>query len=380
MNQQIQRILSDTEGAKRYVQDGEHQQPNRLTHVVKSNRDFPWNVKPSSQTAQANGVNSSFGQQRPAVSGFGQASTLGGVSSFGQASTLGGPKPSAFAPPAFSQASQPAASAFGQASQPAASVFGQASQPAASVFGQASRPAASVFGQASRPATSVFGQASQPATSVFGQASQPAASAFGQASQPAASAFGQASQSTASAFGKPSQPAANPFGPPSAQPATNPFGQSPAQPASNPFTQTAQAKASPFGTAFGQTSQPSSTFGQGMPSASGFGGVSTQQTAHTQPVNNTGMFHNQRMFKHAKNDSLLINVRKDGIERATRVWFANGPPTVAAPDTEGEAAAYEGEKGILLKEVYDHVKTSGEFPGGFMPECPPKREWVSFDL
>lgn len=76
----------------------------------------------------------------------------------------------------------------------------------------------------------------------------------------------------------------------------------------------------------------------------------------------------------------MIKVQKDGVVRETRVWFPNGAPTAAAPDTEGVAGAYEGDKGAMLRACYEQVRASGEFLNGIMPECPPKREWVSFDL
>jgi nucleoporin NUP42 len=63
-----------------------------------------------------------------------------------------------------------------------------------------------------------------------------------------------------------------------------------------------------------------------------------------------------------------------------RIWFIDGPPTTAAPDTEGPPEAYQGENGVKLKELYDHVRTTGTFKDNFMPEIPPKREWISFEV
>jgi nucleoporin NUP42 len=63
-----------------------------------------------------------------------------------------------------------------------------------------------------------------------------------------------------------------------------------------------------------------------------------------------------------------------------RIWFIDGPPTGPAPDTEAPAEVYQGETGAKLKELYDHVRATGTFKDNFMPEAPPKRDWVSFDL
>lgn len=411
MNQQIQRILSDAEGAKKYVQEGEHQHPNRLDLVRKSNQDFPWANKPSSQPqagntlGQANAVPSGFGQQRPAVPGFGAPSSLGGVSSFGKPSALGGggggvsgfgqPSPlgakPGFTQPAFS--SQPATSGFGQPSQPGAGVFGQPPQPAANGFGQppqpaatslSSQPAAPGFGQPPQPATINFGKPSQPTANPFAQPPQPAANGFGQPPTPASNPFSQAAQQAApGGFGKPSvfggggaaaaatpQFGASGFG---QQPTKPGFGQGP-QPALSGFGQNTQQQA-PSGFAAAAT-QPLG-FAAAANRPSGFGAASNQQA-----VAGNGMFHGQRIYKHPKNGYPVIKEIKDGVERETRVWFPDGPPPPPAKvsDTEGIASEYEGEKGALLKAAYDFVRENGKFHENLVPECPPKNEWISFDL
>lgn len=49
------------------------------------------------------------------------------------------------------------------------------------------------------------------------------------------------------------------------------------------------------------------------------------------------------------------------------------------PDAEGPPSAYEGELGKALKDVYQAVWQSGRF-GDVVPEIPPKREWLNFNV
>ncbi|CAK3963085.1 Hypothetical predicted protein [Lecanosticta acicola] len=332
VNQQIQTIKSDLEGARRFIVDGQNEHPNRNDQVLLPSSNF---ARPSGGPSQASGFGTSntstpstFGQPtgpRPAFgaassmaqssgafgqpsqlgagSGFGKPSSLGGGSGsgFGQASSLGqqnspfggAPKPAAFGQPSqpgastggFASSSQPAfgQSGFGSAPKPA---FGTPSQPTGA-FGQPSQP--SRYGQPPQP--SAFGQPSQPASnSGFGQPSQSGGqpSAFGQPSQPGQpSAFGKPSQpSQPSAFGQPSQPAG--FGQPS-QPSG--FGQ-PSQPANpfvnkpSPFGQTPQSQSSPFVTA-GQNQQSRPNPFGGPSDAQSSSGGGTLFGARPTPSNTT---------------------------------------------------------------------------------------------
>lgn len=61
-----------------------------------------------------------------------------------------------------------------------------------------------------------------------------------------------------------------------------------------------------------------------------------------------------------------------------RIWHPDGTPARPNPDAEATAEAYEGDG--VLKEAYDYVLENGQFKDGVMPEIPPKREWVSFNL
>ncbi|KAJ4348459.1 uncharacterized protein N0V89_009833 [Didymosphaeria variabile] len=344
--EQVKSILSDLDGAIKYVEDGADVHPNRLD-IAQGKVDpssstaapAPSNANPFSSAAAASpfarsqvpssasgnpfggGTQSQTSTFGKPANPFGQSSAPGqSNSAFGQASALGAGAGSGFGKPsmpgsgsAFAQTSasgggpafgKPSAfgggSAFGQTSalgQPSA--FGQPSAPGtASAFGQPSAPgASSAFGQPSQPGqTAAFGQPSQPGqTSAFGQPSQPGqTSAFGQPSQPSqTSAFGQSSApGQTSAFGKPAFGQST-FGQTSqAGAVANPFGQAAqagqAQPASNPFgstqTQTSPAPANPFGSA---PAQQKSAFGQpgGLAKPSPFA-PAAQNTTTTMPKPN----------------------------------------------------------------------------------------------
>lgn len=361
------------------------------------------------QASAIGGGGSAFGQpSQPAQSsGFGQPSAMGGgtTSAFGQPSAPGqstgfgapsqmGQKP-AFGQSAFGQSSQPA---FGQASKPAfgqASAAGQpqnstspfgaaASQP--SGFAQAAQQPSGGFGQpsafgaaASKPSpfAAAAGGQNQQQPSPFGAASNsapqqqqsaspfgaPAQSAFGQPSQPAAQnpfstgassapkpAFGQPTQPTTSAFGQPSQPAA----------AANPFGQLPAQ--QQPQQQPQQQQQPPTPQTNSQTATPD-------PSTYLVLGANQQPTA----------FKNQRVTYLADDKNFHVYQNAAANNKPEHLWFPAGPPVPNA-DTQLADVYYEGALGKELQAIYQAVASQGTFGPGGMPEVPPKREWVRFDL
>ncbi|KAL8833070.1 MAG: hypothetical protein Q9170_004532 [Blastenia crenularia] len=257
-DQQIQTVLSDLDGALKYITDAANQHPNRLDVCKAKGGD-------ASQQQQPSG---SFGSAAPSASGprFGQPS-------FGQ------PSAPAFGKPSFGQAPAPAP-AFGQPAnlgqKPA--VFGQASNPnPAQAFGQPVNlnQAPAAFGQISDPSTApTFGQNSTP--SQFGQP-QRAAKPFGVQQPQQPPVIGQIT--TPLPFGQPQQ-LAKPFGSQEApnqlglsqqtnafgkQPSTGSqasgiFGQQPAPASTNPF-----AKAPPTSSGFGQPSTalaPTNPFGK----------------------------------------------------------------------------------------------------------------------
>ena len=67
--------------------------------------------------------------------------------------------------------------------------------------------------------------------------------------------------------------------------------------------------------------------------------------------------------------------------KAERIWHPNGPPDTVNPYAEAaQPEIYLGELGAVLKEVYDYVRQEEQFKDGVMPEVPPKREWLRWDL
>ena len=330
------------------------------------------------------GGGSAFGQASRLGGGqqsaFGQASQLGSASAFGKPSALGGASP-------FAQAASnnTAGSAFGQPSQPGGGTpaFGQGSS-----FGAAA-PSTSPFGRPSPFATSgsqapttgsAFGQASAPGqqqSSPFGQVSQPGQqqqSAFSQTSQPgqAPSAFEKPSPfgsgNTGSAFGQQSTPNSQPtaFGQGSTFGGSNnasPFGQQQQQPASD-------QQQTPFSSSGGN--KPSTTFGQ------------STQIAHTGPptaAHQKGQRISTWKGRQVTYEKDLPFYRNDQ-GKQERIWLPDGQDDVIGSviDVEAPPGTYDDALGAALKQVYDFVRDKGMFKDGVVPEIPPKREWVRWDL
>ncbi|KAK3700208.1 hypothetical protein LTR37_016087 [Vermiconidia calcicola] len=470
-NQHAQQILSDLDGAIKYVIEGKDIHPNREDMVQKPVGSFHWAQKPSfDQSANSASSGTSFGQsstfgnisgsafgKAPATSasgstfgqpstgstpfggqggstpgfgkpsalgagstGFGQPSALGGGSTaFGKPSALGGASPFGAQPASHSSpfgqaASNTGSSAFGQpASNTGGSTFGQPSAPAGgTAFGQPSAPGSSStfgkpspFGKAASTTTPAFGQsgftAKPAASSPFGQPSQPAQqqSAFGQPSQPGQqqSAFGQPSQpgQQPSAFGQPSQPGQqqSTFGKPS------PFGNGGSS-APAATSQSAIGTPSAFGAgannpAFGQPSQAAqqrSPFGGGGQSTS-FGGsnINTSQkpfgseptpsspssfakTATRTPGQRLTDFKGRPVTYEGN----LPFYNNPNTGKKERIWMPDGAPG-PNPDVEVAPETYEA-LGAVIKQVYDYMRQNGTFKDGVVPEVPPKREWVDWNL
>lgn len=336
------------------------------------------------QPSSMGGGGSAFGQPSTVgqSSGFGQPSQMGqkpasGQSTFGQSSQPGFGQPSK---PAFGQASAPGQrqgnpSPFGgAASQP--SGFAQAAQQSSGGFGMAgaSKPSPFAAAGSNQQSQSPFAAAStnnnnqqpQQQQNPFGGSSQ---SAFGQPSQPAAQqnpfgsaqpkpAFGQASQPTTSAFGQPSQPAAN----------ANPFGQ-PTQP------QQQQATPSPFGAA-STAPQPNGAAPTPNTTATTPSGGPDPSTYLTHTANQPTSFKNQPVTYLGEPKNFHVYPSNN---RAERLWFPQGPPA-PNPDVQLEPVFYEGALGAELQGIYEKVAQGGEFAGGVMPEVPPRREWIRFDI
>lgn len=59
----------------------------------------------------------------------------------------------------------------------------------------------------------------------------------------------------------------------------------------------------------------------------------------------------------------------------TKIWFPNGPPAYdEGADTPEEM--YDEQ----TKEAYQHFFKHGHFPGGRLPQLPPRREWNRWDM
>ncbi|KAK0650765.1 Nucleoporin AMO1 [Lasiodiplodia hormozganensis] len=326
VTQQIKNILSDLNGACRYVQDGENVHPNRVDNTTgqqpqqqqtgafgQGNAALGQPAAFGGAAKPAFGQPSAFGTAGQQQSGFGtagqQQSGFGAAgqqqSAFGRPSTFGASaaQPSAFgapsalgggaANPAFGKPAFGSSSAFGSAANSgstasAAPGFGQPSQPGSfgqpggggfgtkpafgqpaggAAFGQSSQPGG--IGGFGKPAGSLgfgqpaFGQAAQPTgNSPFGQQGQQGQQQQQQQQQPGG--FGQAAnqQPGSGTFGKPS-----PFGAPAQQAAPSAFG-APAQ----------QAAPSAFG-APAQQAAPSAFGAPAQQAASGTFGAPAQQAA-----------------------------------------------------------------------------------------------------
>jgi hypothetical protein len=64
-----------------------------------------------------------------------------------------------------------------------------------------------------------------------------------------------------------------------------------------------------------------------------------------------------------------------------KVWKPDGPPTAAHQDAEGPPEAYAPENDVQdIKKIYESAMQKGTFEGSSLPELPPKREWLEWDV
>lgn len=349
----------------------------------------------------APGQTTAFGQTSvPAQAGiFGKSSAPGQTTAFGQPSTPGQTT-------AFGQPSAPGqTSAFGRPSFPGqASAFGQPSNPGqTSSFGRPSNLGApSTFGQPQPPSTAApnansFSQQSQPAWS-FGQPSTfSQSSTFGPPSNPAPiGAFGQPSTTApptglfgrptapVTGFGQPSALSPTSFGQPSNTTTTSPFNRpallsgSGTNMSSNPVSATINpSDPPPIGQTNGIASLPPTSGNiETYAVKDGSGRLQTWKGSRVQYINN------QPHYQRASTSGFSGGNTNQSWER---IWFPDGypGPYLAAEDRPEE---YEGEKGKLLEEVYKICRETGKFPVdaalgmSVLPEIPPKREWVRWDI
>lgn len=357
------------------------------------------------QTSALGSGGGTFGQASALGTGggaFGKPSALGtgGGGTFGQASALG-------AKPTWGQSPGPAPNTpFGQSA-----VLGQQPSPFASAaqngsgsgFGSSSQPA----NQASPFATAGAGTNHQPGqTGAFGQSSGSGAGIVNGAQNP--SPFGQQQNlaSQGSGFGGLAPAAQNPQG------NNNPFGSQTAQAPQQPsaFSQVAPAQSnSPFGQrstppAFGQTSQPqplnTAPFGSGAfsqqppaPTSSPFAQTQQPQSNGTvAPSNNASgptATPDPSTYTTRNSDNSLRSWKNRPVQylqdqapyfssndgKLERIWHPNGPPP-PNPDIEDPPGMYNA----VLEAAYAFVRETGTFKDGIMPEVPPKREWIRYDV
>jgi nucleoporin NUP42 len=416
---QMDVILSDIDGAVKYIVDGINEHPNRIDITEGKTGPAPSQAPSSFGQPAVNSQPSPFGQPSTSTPGFGQPSALGGTSAFGKPSGFG--QPSAFGQPSSlgqgSSFGQPGAlgqgSAFGQPSGLGAQsgfgkpAFGQPTmgQPA---FGQSS------FGQSSFGQPSSLGAPSlgtSTGASPFDQISnqnqsQGMSGGFGQAASavsPFAQAASQQSAAASTGFGQPSTTptATGAFGQPTQTP--SPFGQ--AQQLSNPFGQPSTAP-DPFGGVSQQPQQQAAPSPFGQPAA-GFTQAAQQQTPVPTATPGTGPPPIIKMedpnqlnpipplpgqtirdpmtkrlsswkgqpVKYIENSPCYLHPQ----DRKTyvRIFFPDGPPDGASlRDATAKPEEYTPE----VTEQYEFFVKNGYFKDGVIPRIPPKTEWVSFDF
>jgi nucleoporin NUP42 len=321
MQEQINKIRTDMDGAVDYILRGRDEHPNRfdLMDLSRAASSAPNAARPNPFQGAAAGSQAAGGV-------FGQKSIVPPGSAFGQ------PSNAASAAAAFGRPSAPGAGAGATFGQPS---FGQPSS--GSAFGQPSA--------LSRP--SPFGRPQQqPPGAVFGQPSQPFG---GQAGAARPSPFGQVGGAAAPAAAQ-----ANPFGAqPQQQAAANPFGggqSGAAAPAANPFG----ARANP--PAFGQTAF-------GAPSGGAVGPFASAQNAP----------NGRQQQQHSP-----FGAAGGSAQSANQHIFPNGVPTQPlSDDPPAEVYAQSDEE---LKHAYQQLAQTGSFPDGIMPMVAPKFEWVDFNI
>lgn len=420
IEQQLETIRKDPDGAIRFVVAAKNEHPNRIDICRQG----------MGQAAQP--AASGFGNQQPAqpASGFGQPGVPGAPSAFGQHTMPGASAvaPSAFGQPAFGQTSAP--TPFGQPSTLGAqsSAFGQPSTlgTGGTAFGQTSAPGAggTAFGQSAfgQPAglgatPSPFGQPQpqqqqqqQPAqASGFGQPTQPSGfgaptqatqfrpnfCTFGKpatASPAAATGFGSAPAQPATGFGQPSQPqaqaapASNIFGQPSQAPqqATTGFG-APAPQAAQPFgapaapTTTAPATQAPSGQAAGQARYELNPL-TGFPTIWDENAPTTRNPSTNRLQNWKGrqvVYKPPPKQKPSDPSGEEVPFYQHPNGHWQRIWYPNGrEEEVRVEDLEGKDEEYTEE---VVKKWEEFFRTK-KWPEGGLPTVPPRQAWLKFDF
>ena len=416
--QQIQTVLSDLDGALKYITDATNQHPNRLDICKAKGGDLS-QVEQQSAPFQSRGASSNIGSAfgkpsfgQPSAPAFGQPSfgqAAAPTPAFGQPATLG-QKPTVFGQPS----NLSSAPTFGQASMPAP--FGQPS--AAAPFGTKQVQPTSAFGQTSTP--SFFGQASQ-AAKPFGAQEPQQQPAFGQQSssfgqQPptgprASGVFGQKptlassnpfekAPSTTSAFSQPTTASTNVFGKPETPQTANAFGKNSASlPAANPFG--SRDSASSLGTfgqakktsapAFGQPATPSATNVFTKPEEKPPAQATTTNAAPSATQANKAAPTNAKFETDREGKRKLLSwqgkkvtyvgedpcIKNPGDGGWQRIWFPEGPPTFTSKTQEYPDGFVPD---TALRENFQHFFQHGVGVDGLIPEMPPPRDMISWNF
>ncbi|KAL8718969.1 MAG: hypothetical protein Q9225_003962 [Loekoesia sp. 1 TL-2023] len=407
--QQIQKVLSDPDGALRYITDAANQHPNRLD-VCKAKGGDP------SQLQQPPGIFQSGGGPPTSAPTFGQSSfgqpsaPTFGKPSFGQAAapapTFGQPASIGQKPTIFGQSSTPnQAPAFGQTSVPTPFVQPQAVVPLGAQ--QSQQPPA--FGQTStsspfdqpQQATKPLGAQQSQQQPAFGQQNnflgkQPstgpqASGIFGQQQTPAPSNPFAKAPTTTSAFGQAATAPTNPFSKPEAPQTTNAFGKiSAPQPAVNPFGSKNSPKSldtsgqgkPTFAPTFGQPAAPSSTGTFAKPAERP--SIQAPTAAPTAPTNakfETDKEGNRKLLSwqgkrvtYVGDDPCIKNSSDGGWQR---IWFPEGAPTFTSKTQEyPDGYVPDG----AARENFKHFFQHGVGLDGLIPDMPPPRDMISWNF
>lgn len=404
--QQIQKVLSDLNGALKYITDATNQHPNRLD-VCKAKGGEP------SQLLQPSGVFQSGAG--PPISG-----PTFGKPSFGQAAApapaFGQPTNTGQKPTGFAQSSTPnPAPTFGQTSVP--TLLGQP-QAAAPLGAQPSQqpPASgqtsmfSPFGQPQQAAKPLGAQQAQQQPA-FGQqgsllrnqpSTGPQASViFGQQQTPTLSNPFSKAPTTTSAFGQASTAPTNPFGKPEAPQTSNAFGKTSApQPAVNPFG----SKDSPKGLGTSGQGKPTfaPTFGQpAAPSSSGIFAMPTEKpsiqaptAAPTAPMSqavNKGAATNAKFETDKEGNRKLLSwqgkkvtyvgddpcIKNSSDGGWQKIWFPEGAPAFTSKTQEYPDGYVPDE---AARENFKHFFQHGVGLDRLIPDMPPPRDMISWNF
>ncbi|KMU86877.1 LOW QUALITY PROTEIN: hypothetical protein CIHG_04817 [Coccidioides immitis H538.4] len=339
---QIQTILSDVEGAIRYIIDGANQHPNRIDITAGNVAAAP--------------------EQQPA---FGVGAGTGQPSGVGQPTPLGQAAPSAHSSfwsihPDWDNNNNPRSESQHSAS-PLHSGKHLRSLGLVSPFGQP------VPQGPTQPSYLNQTTEASPFTQLTSQGQ-----GFGQPQSQAQGPSPFAKPETTAPFGQP-QSTANPFGQPSGfgvqQQTASPFAQPPGFATTAPTTQPAPQSASlpaAVPTAALGTKKDSTKLNP-LPKLVG--------ETRRDPVTNKLISWKGQQTKYIDNEPCFQH--PDDPATFVHIYFPQGPP---APESFRSSVGKAEEYTPQVQEAYKFLKANGSFQNGIMPSVPPRPEWCSFEL